>query len=35
VVAEITPAAMADLRLVGGEEVWLSFKASEVHAFQA
>ncbi|MEP7104783.1 MAG: ABC transporter ATP-binding protein [Chloroflexota bacterium] len=35
VVAEITPAAMADLGIVGGEEVWLSFKASEVEVYEA
>ena len=35
VVAEITPGAMAELGIVGGEEVWLSFKASEVEVYQA
>ena len=35
VVAEITPAALADLGLAGGEEVWVSFKASEVETYPA
>jgi molybdate transport system ATP-binding protein len=34
-VAEITNAALADLGLVGGEEVWVSFKASEVDVYPA
>ena len=34
-VAEITNAALADLSLVGGEEVWVSFKASEVDVYPA
>jgi molybdate transport system ATP-binding protein len=34
-VAEITNAALADLGLVGGEEVWISFKASEVDVYPA
>jgi molybdate transport system ATP-binding protein len=33
VVAEVTPAAVADLGIVGGEEVWVSFKASEVEVY--
>ncbi len=35
VVAEITPAALAELGIAGGEEVWLSFKASEVDVYAA
>ena len=35
VVAEITTAALADLRLTGGESVWVSFKASEATAYEA
>jgi len=31
VVAEITPAALADLRLATGDEVWVSVKATDVH----
>ena len=31
VVAEITPAALADLRLASGDEVWVSVKATDVH----
>ena len=34
-VAEITNAAVADLGLIGGEEVWVSFKASEVDVYPA
>lgn len=34
-VAEITNAALADLGLVGGEEVWVSFKAAEVDVYPA
>jgi molybdate transport system ATP-binding protein len=34
-VAEITNAALAELGLVGGEEVWVSFKASEVDVYPA
>jgi molybdate transport system ATP-binding protein len=34
-VAEITNAALAELALVGGEEVWVSFKASEVDVYPA
>ena len=34
-VAEITSAALADLGLAGGEEVWVSFKASEVDVYAA
>jgi molybdate transport system ATP-binding protein len=34
-VAEITNAALADLGLAGGEEVWVSFKASEVEVYPA
>ena len=35
VVAEITNPAVTDLGLVGGEEVWVSFKASEVDVYSA
>lgn len=35
VVAEITAAALAELGISGGEEIWLSFKASEVHVYEA
>jgi molybdate transport system ATP-binding protein len=31
VVAEITPAALADLRLASGDQVWVSIKATDVH----
>jgi molybdate transport system ATP-binding protein len=31
VVAEITPAALADLRLATGDDVWVSVKATDVH----
>ena len=34
-VAEITPSAVADLGLAGGEDVWVSFKASEVDVYPA
>jgi molybdate transport system ATP-binding protein len=34
-VAEITNSALADLGLAGGEEVWVSFKASEVDVYPA
>ena len=32
-VAEVTPAALSELGLVGGEEVWAAFKASEVEVY--
>ena len=35
IVAEITPGALAELGLAGGEEVWVSFKASEVEVYEA
>jgi molybdate transport system ATP-binding protein len=35
IVAEVTPGAVAELGLAGGEEVWLSFKASEVEVYEA
>jgi molybdate transport system ATP-binding protein len=35
VVAEVTPAAVADLELAEGKEVWLSFKATDVAVFPA
>jgi molybdate transport system ATP-binding protein len=31
VVAEITPAALAELRLAAGDEVWVAVKATDVH----
>ncbi|HEY2437200.1 MAG TPA: ABC transporter ATP-binding protein [Solirubrobacteraceae bacterium] len=34
-VAEVTPAALAELRLGDGGEVWLSFKATDVGVFPA
>ena len=34
-VAEITNAGLAELGLVGGEEVWVSFKAAEVDVYPA
>jgi molybdate transport system ATP-binding protein len=34
-VAEVTPAALAELGLRGGEEVWLSFKATDVVVYPA
>ena len=34
-VAEVTPAALAELRLGDGGEVWLSFKATEVAVYPA
>ena len=34
-VAEVTPAALADLRLVEGSEVWISFKATDVSIYPA
>ena len=33
VVAEVTPASLAELRLVEGSEVWLSFKATDVGVY--
>ncbi|HSS93452.1 MAG TPA: ABC transporter ATP-binding protein [Candidatus Dormibacteraeota bacterium] len=35
VVAEVTPAALKDLNLVEGGEVWLSFKATDVAVYPA
>ncbi|TMD77870.1 MAG: ABC transporter ATP-binding protein [Chloroflexi bacterium] len=35
VVAEITPASLAELRLAEGSEVWLSFKATDVGVYPA
>ena len=35
VVAEVTPAAVADLGLRPGARVWVAVKAPEVRAFQA
>jgi len=34
-VAEVTPAALSELGLVGGEQVWAAFKASEVEVYPA
>jgi molybdate transport system ATP-binding protein len=34
-VAEVTPAALKDLELVEGGEVWLSFKATDVMVYPA
>ena len=34
-IAEVTPAALADLRLGEGGEVWMSFKATEVAVYAA
>jgi molybdate transport system ATP-binding protein len=33
VVAEVTPASLAELRLVEGSEVWVSFKATDVRVY--
>ena len=35
VVADVTTAAIAELGIAGGEEVWASFKASEVAVYEA
>ena len=35
IVAEITPAALADLKLAEGGDVWLSFKATDVSVYPA
>ena len=35
VVAEVTPAAVAELRIAAGAELWLSFKATEVEVYPA
>ncbi|MGH9222351.1 MAG: TOBE domain-containing protein, partial [Acidimicrobiales bacterium] len=35
IVAEITPAAVAELDLAGGGDVWVSVKASEVEVYPA
>ena len=35
VVAEVTPAAVAELRLADGGEVWATVKATEVDAYPA
>jgi len=35
VVAEVTPASLAELRLAEGSEVWLSFKATDVGVYPA
>jgi molybdate transport system ATP-binding protein len=34
-VAEVTPAALKELNLVEGGEVWLSFKATDVAVYPA
>ncbi|HEY9524277.1 MAG TPA: TOBE domain-containing protein, partial [Thermopolyspora sp.] len=33
--ADVTPAAVADLDLSPGQQVWASVKATETHAYQA
>ena len=35
IVAEVTPAALAELKLREGGEVWLSFKATDVGVYPA
>jgi molybdate transport system ATP-binding protein len=35
IVAEVTPAALAELKLAQGGEVWLSFKATDVSVYPA
>ena len=35
IVAEVTPAALKELNLVEGGEVWLSFKATDVGVYPA
>ncbi|HEV8597050.1 MAG TPA: TOBE domain-containing protein, partial [Candidatus Dormibacteraeota bacterium] len=35
IVAEVTPAALAELRLAEGGDVWLSFKATDVSVYPA
>jgi len=35
IVAEVTPAALAELKLGEGGEVWLSFKATDVGVYPA
>ena len=35
IVAEVTPAALSELRLADGGEVWLSFKATDVSVYPA
>jgi molybdate transport system ATP-binding protein len=35
IVAEVTPAAVAELDIAAGAELWLSFKASEVDVYPA
>ena len=35
VVAEVTPAAVAELSLIEGEEIWVSIKATEVSVYSA
>ncbi len=35
VVAEVTPAAVAELSLIEGEEIWVSIKATEVSVYPA
>jgi molybdate transport system ATP-binding protein len=35
VVAEVTAGALAELEIAGGEDVWVSFKASEVEVYAA
>jgi len=35
IVAEVTPAALAELKLADGGDVWLSFKATDVSVYPA
>jgi molybdate transport system ATP-binding protein len=35
VVADVTPAAVAELRLLAGQPVWAAVKATETHAYPA
>jgi molybdate transport system ATP-binding protein len=35
VVAEVTPGALADMKLAEGGEVWVSFKATDVAVYPA
>ena len=35
IVAEVTPAAAADLGLIDGDEVWVSLKATEIAVYPA
>jgi len=35
VVAEVTPAAVAELNLAGGGSIWVSIKATEIDVYDA